>query len=239
MIVLKLGGALITDKRKGVFDRAKLDVINRIAKEIAESKVRDIVIVHGAGSFGHPYVEKYGINPEGISKTHLACERLCCIVCESLIKAGLNPLPIHPANSFRLRGEKIEFEDELFENTDLIPVTHGDVVKSDSGWKVLSGDDIAVELALRFKAERLGFATNTEIVLNGEKLEVFSLKKINELKNVNFNNKTSDVTGGMVGKLEKVKKVADRSKVFIFSGLKKGNISAFLSGANVGTKVLP
>jgi len=55
LIVIKLGGAAITDK-------TRLSVINR--KTIASTarvlaNQRDYILVHGAGSFGHIPVRKY------------------------------------------------------------------------------------------------------------------------------------------------------------------------------------
>ncbi len=251
-VVLKLGGALITDKRKGVFDRAREGVIRRIAEEVANAieggKVGRLILVHGAGSFGHPYVEKYGVerlekDVWGVSDTHLACERLCGVVCKALIEAGVPPAPVHPFSCFRVEGNRILFDRSVFAKLiedGFVPVTHGDVVRGGRGWKVLSGDDIAVELALHFGAERVGFATNTQLVVNGRRVEEFSLSSSElSLEAHEAGRRVSDVTGGMAGKLRKVEKVVRRSEVFIFSGLKRGSVSAFLNGEKVGTKILP
>ena len=58
LLVLKLGGSLITDKSKPYSLRA--DVLKKAAAEVAGS-LRDgiidkLVIVHGVGSYGHPPV---------------------------------------------------------------------------------------------------------------------------------------------------------------------------------------
>ncbi len=243
--ILKLGGALITNKRKGVFDRARVRIIERIAEEIADSLSGRLIIIHGAGSFGHPYVEKYGMeelkrNIHGVSDTHLACERLCSIVCRALINSGVSPAPIHPFSAFRVERGRIIFDRRIFTRLieeGFIPVTHGDVVSGDDGWRVLSGDDIAVELAVSFGARRVGFATNTQIVLNGRKVKEFSISSSSLTES--RSSRVSDVTGGMQGKLKKVERIAGSSEVFIFSGLKRGSISAFLRGESVGTRILP
>ncbi len=48
--VLKIGGSILTDKigEKGALP----EEIERVAREVA-SRPRDLVLVHGAGSFGH------------------------------------------------------------------------------------------------------------------------------------------------------------------------------------------
>ncbi|MFN3331018.1 MAG: uridylate kinase, partial [Caldilinea sp.] len=62
LVFLKLGGSLITDKRKA--ETPRLDVIARLAQEIAAAQQDDpalrLVIGHGSGSFGHIYGRKYG-----------------------------------------------------------------------------------------------------------------------------------------------------------------------------------
>lgn len=259
-LVLKLGGALITDKKRGVFDRARMDLIDRIAGEIAESlENRRLILVHGAGSFGHPYVEKYGKddigrNPYGVSDTHLACERLCELVCRAMLNYGLSPAPVHPFSCFSVieragkeaKEKTIVFDRTLFSELiedGFIPVTHGDIVRCKNagckGWTVLSGDDIAVELAVHFGVKRIGFATNTQLIVNGRKVDEYSLSSCKAGCCFERKGNVSDVTGGMAGKLEKIRKAVRSSEVFIFSGLKRGSISAFIRGEWVGTKIVP
>ncbi len=246
-VVLKLGGALITDKRRGAFDVAKMDVINRIAREVAESKNgNELFLVHGAGSFGHPYVEKHGLlekpTPMGVAETHLACERLCEIVCRSLVKNGIPAVPLHPLSAFRVEGGKLVFNEKFLETIlkSFVPVTHGDVALLDGKWGVLSGDDITVELAERLGAQRVGFASNTEVLMDGRPLKEISLSDVKgRIDTFRLKGDVSDVTGGMAAKLLKIEKIAGKAEVFIFSGLKEGNVSAFLKGEEVGTRILP
>ena len=62
MMILKLGGSLLTDKRK---ERSlREEDLKRIGKEIAEGAQAikgGLVIVHGGGSFGHPLASKYDL----------------------------------------------------------------------------------------------------------------------------------------------------------------------------------
>ena len=60
MIILKLGGSVITrkDASKPTLDPVNLD---RIAQEIARANVGELIIIHGAGSFGHLHARKYEI----------------------------------------------------------------------------------------------------------------------------------------------------------------------------------
>ena len=63
MIILKLGGSVITrkDSSTPTLDSSNL---TRIAREISNSSYHKLIVVHGAGSFGHPYAKEYAIGNE-------------------------------------------------------------------------------------------------------------------------------------------------------------------------------
>ena len=65
-VILKLGGSVITDKGadEGVVREADL---LRIAKEVSEFRGK-MIVVHGAGSFGHTHAKKYGLDRSLIRK---------------------------------------------------------------------------------------------------------------------------------------------------------------------------
>jgi len=50
MILIKLGGSIITGKAE--YRAFNKDTVSRLADEISRSD-KDVIIVHGAGSFGH------------------------------------------------------------------------------------------------------------------------------------------------------------------------------------------
>ena len=56
-IILKLGGSVITDK--GADCRVNHAALSGIAADIAVVPATGIVVVHGAGSCGHPEARKY------------------------------------------------------------------------------------------------------------------------------------------------------------------------------------
>jgi isopentenyl phosphate kinase len=67
LILIKLGGSLITDKNRPY--TAKPKVISRLAKEIKKALNLGfkIIVSHGSGSFGHTLASKYG-TAEGIKR---------------------------------------------------------------------------------------------------------------------------------------------------------------------------
>ena len=60
LILMKLGGSVITDKRSQT-PKCRRENITRIAEIISKSQNK-IIIVHGAGSYAHPLAKKYKIS---------------------------------------------------------------------------------------------------------------------------------------------------------------------------------
>ncbi len=235
MKILKIGGSVITDKSEDAFEVALYNKIDEICSAIAENP-KNLILVHGAGSFGHPHVKKFGISdPLGVSKVHLSCVKLSRIFCERLIEFGVSAAPISPLTFFRVNNENIEGNVGIIEkmvDSGLIPVFHGDVVLNEK-FSVLSGDDIAIYLAKKFNAEALGFATDVDGVLLKGKL----LDRLDEetFRKINWDSVGVDVTGGMKAKVEKVLNRV-RCPTYIFKGTSE-NISKFLRGEKVGTEI--
>ena len=64
-VVLKLGGGLITDKSRYRQVRTdRIDAVSGVVRELRDSGM-SVVLVHGAGSFGHLEARKWGL-AEGI-----------------------------------------------------------------------------------------------------------------------------------------------------------------------------
>ena len=63
MIIVKLGGSIITNKEKPLSARRKtIDKISKNLKKINEP----MVIVHGGGSYGHYWSVKYDMHPTSL-----------------------------------------------------------------------------------------------------------------------------------------------------------------------------
>lgn len=109
LTILKIGGSVITDKDS--VSVAKKDEIDRISQEIAAFRKEvkmPLILVHGAGSFGHPQAIEHmskGFNANGAYLTHTSVKALNSMVVDSLNKAGLTALPVHPLTHACLRME--------------------------------------------------------------------------------------------------------------------------------------
>ena len=120
LVLLKLGGSLITDKTQP--NTPRLDMIERLAGEIKaaiDMRKDDLILIigHGSGSFGHPPAAKYNITagatgPEswiGLAETSAAAARLNRIVVDTLLEAGVPAISFQPSASTRTRKEQLMY----------------------------------------------------------------------------------------------------------------------------------
>ncbi len=249
LTVLKIGGSVITEK--GSVSVAKKDEIDRISQEIAAFRKEvkmPLILVHGAGSFGHPQALEHmskGFNANGVYLIHASVKTLNSMVVDSLNKAGLFALPVHPLSSCMLENGKIvdlqTGSINLMLGKDIVPVLHGDVVMDRTlGAAVLSGDRIVPYLASVTSASGIGAGSNVDGVLD-DKGEV--IKKITPLSFVDMKKNimgasAPDVTGGMLGKVSEFLELSRKGiSSHIFNAAKKGMVSKFLYGEDVGTLI--
>lgn len=231
--ILKIGGSVITDKSEGAFEKLEEKNMIELCKAISEHW-QGLVVIHGAGSFGHPHVKKFGLSSLGAARVHLACLRLNEKFCSTLAEFDVPVYPIHPLESY---------SSEIVERAlkyGFLPVLHGDVILTSEGIKVLSGDDLATHLAEKLKADKIGFATDVEGIYDekGKVMEVANRSEIERLLSKRGGlEKKEDVTGGMFRKLIKVCEMGHRCKVFVFKGNYE-NLKKFFRDEKVGTEVI-
>lgn len=243
--VLKIGGSILTDKsgERG----AITDEIERVAREVA-SRPRDLVLVHGAGSFGHIPARQYGLpqkfSPEGLRVTHESVVRLNRLLLEALAEAGVLSLPVHPLSCLTLSGGRIEsFATEpiirMLENG-IMPLLHGDVaMDSTLGGGIVSGDQLVSYLARALKAEVVAVGCNVDgVLLSGQPLAEVKRSDLPRIEGAVGGSAGIDVTGGMRGKLDELLDLADNGiNSMIFNASREGNIMRTLRGEAIGTKV--
>lgn len=223
---------MITDKSEGAYEKLKEAELKEVCRAISENW-KNLILVHGAGSFGHPHVRKFGLSSLGASKVHLGCLRLSERFCSALTEFDVPAYPIHPFLAYTAK-----IVEKALRNG-FLPVLHGDVVMNER-IEVLSGDDIVVHLAEAFKAGRIGFATDVDGVydLNGnvvEKLDRTLLEKM--LAEIGENKGKEDVTGGMLRKLQRLYEMGHKCSAYVFRGSYE-NLKKFLQGEKVGTEVI-
>ena len=244
--ILKIGGSVLTDKTK--LESPRMEAIERIAAEVA-SYSSGLVLVHGAGSFGHIHADKYDLrerfDPEGILETHRSVVRLNEIVVEALGRAGAHPVPVHPLSCAllqdgRIRDMNIGPLTEMIERG-LLPVLHGDVVMDRlRGADILSGDQIVTHLARSLGADVVALGTREDgVIYDGEVVSRVTRENYHRIEpELGGSKGVDDVTGGMRKKVMELLDLADDGiPSLIFNAGKKGMIEKALGGELVGTLV--
>ena len=230
MILIKLGGSIITNKEKPLSPRKKIiENIVKHLKKIDES----IIIVHGGGSFGHYWSVKYNMhtkpmkyNTHGVSIVKNSMIELNKIILDTFLKNKLNPYCLPPTDF--MSGDKpitnkIK-EIKKIADAGLIPITFGDVLwYGHKKTYILSGDKIMTHLSKILKPRLCIFALNED----GLYFDLKSKKLIRELKGENptISKNNMDVTGGMTRKVEEATNISKMGMdVFFVNGNKPERI---------------
>ncbi len=246
-ILLKLGGSVVTEKRSGGgIDRT---AIAAIAAALAEAGFTGAVI-HGAGSCGHPEAHRYGLargadrsTRTGIPVTHEAVASLNRAVVTALRGAGLDAVGIHPLGACTAdEGRIASFEEEplrLLLGLGCVPVLHGDVVMDrHRGACIVSGDQLVGYLAPRLGLSRVGLLTDVPGVLDPDGEVVPRISKADIEGLALGASGTTDVTGGMGGKVAELLRLADAGISSHVFG--RDRLGDFLAGRpHGGTVVVP
>ncbi|MDY6931133.1 MAG: isopentenyl phosphate kinase [Halobacteriota archaeon] len=246
LCILKIGGSVIT--QKGIECSARTETMERISEEIERSIKGDLVIVHGAGSFGHIQAEKYDLNSnfdsKGILVTHNAVKELNRIFIDSLSRKGLPIAPVHPMSCVTLEAGRISSffleQIKLILENEMIPVLHGDVVFDKSvGVRILSGDQQVTYLAKSLNAKSVGLGSNVDgILVDGKVLEKITPDTFEDFKDNLSGSESVDVTGGMLGKVSELIDLAKSDiSSCIFNASQEGGVERFLNGDSIGTIV--
>lgn len=227
MQVLKLGGSVITVKDEPM--TADQESIIRLSEEIKAAWPTPLVLVHGGGSFGHPVAEKYGLvdgfkserQIPGFARTHQAMVALNSIIVDALLEAGVPALAVSPSSFIMTSDGRIHSMDlEVIGRLSvrgLLPVLYGDaVIDRAKGFTILSGDQIAVKIAIEMGATRLIFGvdvdgvytSNPKIVPEARLIERLSLENLNGYIKIG-SALTTDVTGGMLGKVSEAREAVE------------------------------
>ena len=232
IMILKLGGSVIT-RKESPFPIINSQNLKRICREIAESKPVKLVIVHGAGSFGHPYAKKYQIGQQiksqenfqekklGYSLTQNSVKELNTRVCQHLLINGVPAVSLSPSSFILTRNMRIEAADlsilKKYLQMGWVPVLHGDVVldlDDDIKMAVLSGDQLVKHLAEKLQSRRIILGSDVDGIYNRDPKtdpQAQLLPVVKSFKDLESQQgaSTVDVTGGMTGKLKELLELAN------------------------------
>jgi isopentenyl phosphate kinase len=240
--VLKLGGSVITEKdRTETLDGAAVD---DLAGAIAAAGVEDLVLVHGAGSFGHHHADAHGVSTEdgshdvdAISDIHGSMKALNQLVLAGLHDRGVPAVAVHPfsAASRNRAGDLTHPTGQVatMRGEGYVPVLHGDVVAQEGkGVTILSGDEVVAELAAGLGADRVGLCSGVAGVLDDDGAVIDRIEAFDGVADVLGGSDATDVTGGMAGKVQALLALDAPASIFGVD-----DVAAFLDGNSPGTLV--
>ena len=222
LVFLKLGGSLITDKRR--FETPRLPVIARVASEISAALEPNpdmqLVLGHGSGSFGHFVAARYKVSEgnledwRGYAETAASAQRLNRLVSDALLAEGVPVVTVSPSASARCHnGELIEMSiDPVVEllRHGLVPLVHGDVALDDAqGCTIISTEDVFVYLAQSLRPQRIILVGEVAGVYSGDPQRDSIVRLLPEITSRNYSEVEQmlsgafgvDVTGGMLSKV--------------------------------------
>jgi isopentenyl phosphate kinase len=263
ILLLKLGGSLITEKARPETPTPRREVIARLASEIAAAS-RDasfrLVVGHGSGSFGHVAARQSGIAAglrsagqlPGVSRTQERAAALHRLVIEALIEAGALPFSIAPSSCLVAdAGRPAAFDAEpllLALDRGLLPVLYGDVV-TDRSWgiSICSTESLFETLAQTLldhgrtirRAVWLG-ETDGLYDAEGKTVPEISAGDLGRAKAAIGVPSGTDVTGGMLHRVESALALARLGiPSLLANGLVPGLLGRALAGEPVaGTEVV-
>jgi isopentenyl phosphate kinase len=236
MILIKLGGSIITNKEKPMTsNKNSIMAIASSLKNISEP----LVVIHGGGSFGHYWSVKYDMHtkPErysvkGVAAVKNSMVKLNNIVLESFLEAGLKPYCLPPSDFMSSDKPQVNKVKEILKiaKTGLTPISYGDAMWfGKNKFYILSGDKIMGILSKILRPRLAVFVTNVDGVYSDMK----SKRLLNEITNEKpiTSKVTMDVTGGMSRKIKEAFSISKGgTDVFFVNGNTPKRITNAING---------
>jgi len=236
MILIKMGGSIVTNKRKP--ESARRKTIDSILKQI--KKINEpTILVHGGGSYGHYWSVKYGMHTKparyslkGLSVVKNSMIELDKIILDSAAKNKLNTYSLPPTDFMNgnkpIRSKILKIND--IARSGLIPITYGDALwYGQKKSYILSGDVIMTAIAKVLKPRLSVFVLNVDGVYSDTRSKklIYDFKK----EKPKISKISMDVTGGMTRKITEATKMSRSGlKVFFVYGNKPQRITDAVSG---------
>jgi isopentenyl phosphate kinase len=241
MLLVKLGGSVITDKSS--YRTFREGAVRRLAREMLSTEEQKIV-VHGAGSFGHIYAKEYalqsGLNEkrqiEGVAKVMHDVRELDNMVVGAFNDEGMWSAAVPPGSSAIMKGGVLSRMDlwpfERFLKIGITPVTFGDVALDDEkGVSICSGDQLMMRLAERFRPRKVIFCADVDGLFTADpncdpKATLIGEVDHDTLSTIPRTERCVDVTGSIYAKIEYMLQIAKHAdECEIINGNAEGRLA--------------
>jgi len=263
-VVVKIGGSVLTDKKRTDKIIVRDDVIEYVAEEVRsllDAGVR-LALVHGVGVVGHLPVKKYELYKGIRRKEQLIHLTYAQNKVNELRQKILNALERHGVPAVKFYPSSIVVQDtgrivkffgdgiKRFYEVGFVPVLSGDMtadLNDQLKLSVCSGDQLAFVLADLLGSKRVVFGVDVDGVYDRrgdvvEKIRFAEIEKVVRGEEVGTG-AAVDVTGGMKGKLLEIARHEDffrrGGEVWILSLIKKGTLyGALIDGSGTFTRIV-
>ena len=249
MILIKLGGSVITDKRE--YRKFNRDVVARLCSEIKESG-KNVVVVHGAGSFGHVLAKRHDLNSGVSSEDQIPAVAQVCfdvrelnsMIVRELNVAGIPSISVPPGSCFMMSDRRISFGDgeviRSMMDKGIMPVMFGDVVQDHKlGFAICSGDQIMERLAELREFERIIFVSDIDGLFDEDPKDnpnarLYGTVDMGTLESVRSGSLVDDVTGGVYEKMMSMLRMSSSDRdCMLINGTVPGRLASALRGEDV------
>ncbi|MDR0198202.1 MAG: kinase, partial [Methanomassiliicoccaceae archaeon] len=219
-------------------------------REIKESG-KDVMIVHGAGSFGHVIAKEYDLQKGHVrddqihaaAKVSLDVRELNIMVVSELMNAGISAVAVPTGSCFMMDGDELLVDTEIlrgYARLGMIPVMSGDVVLDRKrGFGICSGDAVMKVLADIFSPERIIFVSDVDGLYDRDPKVSKDAKLIGNvnadvLARIPSEMTVADVTGGVRSKMGLMLDMcADGRDCILVNGTVHGRLHSLLIGRDV------
>ncbi len=247
IFLLKLGGSFLTDKNQPFTKRE--DVIKSAVQQVIDANVK-LILIHGGGSFGHPLAKKYNLTKGadksiphqnlGLVETHQSMNKFNSYLIDLFLENKYPALSIQASSIFiKSSGAILTHSIDIIEaalDLNILPILYGDIIlDKDGSFSIISGDEIIFELCEKLKkyhVSKVIFTMETDGLFICDEheenkyifLEECCYDKLDFLNLADIGQKI-DVTGGIQGKLDFIKKICNyKIPVQLVNGLCEGYI---------------
>lgn len=265
LILVKLGGSLITDKTKPY--TARLGVIRRLGREVKKALLKEkdkslkLVLFHGAGSFAHVSAAKYktagGFSDDrgrlGACLVHHDAARINQIVIKNLLGAGLPVAMVAPSTLFVTKdqvpvGMKSMEPVLTLLQIGITPVLYGDVIWDQKRGACIYSGEKSLSLVAGYlkkdgwrvkQAIQVGIEDGVYQADKGKAMPLITTQDFDRISLSLQGSHGTDVTGGMRHKVEEALRLAQKGiETLIINGKKKGNLEKAILGRPIkGTRI--
>ncbi len=224
MIVIKIGGSIITDK--SIYKKFNEGIVENIVTTLKNIN-RQMVIIHGGGSFGHIKSKEYGLpgpvserTIQGMNIVHNDMAELNLKVSKIFQNSGIYNISL-PVSSLVYNYRKNYNVFSKYLDLGITPISYGDTYIHGHQIGIYSGDNIAYDISKLMYPDFVVFFSDVDGIFNKNPKNNPDAKLLKTIStDFQYDSINPDVTGGIINKYNKMKLISNLGiPVYLINGL--------------------